>query len=163
MEQDHRTLEHLRRALAGAPLAGSDDGPGLDQLVEALEARLGGLIPLRWRDVRAAEVVLDEVAREFEGEDRSSRRPGRRSPKPGGSCKSTPPPWGTTDRCSNCLSRRRKTWTWPTSCWRRGCACLRDGIRPSVTRPLVWDGPALTGHGAPTLFSATRAAWRLTL
>src|SRR5581483_8729343 len=69
VKQDHRTLEHLRRALAGAPLSGGGDGPGLGQLVEALEARLRGLIPLRWRDVRAAEVVLEEVAREFGGED----------------------------------------------------------------------------------------------
>jgi hypothetical protein len=75
VDQDRRLLEHLRRATSEARFAEVEgESIDLDTLIETLEARLRNLIPLRWRDARTAETVLEKVAREFEGEDPSEAR-----------------------------------------------------------------------------------------
>lgn len=41
----------------------------IDEVIDALHTTLREMVPARWRELRTAEVVLEEVAAEFDGED----------------------------------------------------------------------------------------------
>jgi hypothetical protein len=56
-------LDQGESGLNGAP------GSGIEALSDRLEAEIRSGIELRWRQLRAIELVLDEVAAEFDGED----------------------------------------------------------------------------------------------
>jgi len=45
------------------------EGSTWAQLGDDLTELISKALPLRWREIRATEIVLDEVAREFDGED----------------------------------------------------------------------------------------------
>ena len=76
-----RAQDELRRGPTDAVLhllggtAADDSKPAkknrhrIDEAVEALCTTLHEMVPARWRELRTAEVVLDEVAAEFDGED----------------------------------------------------------------------------------------------
>jgi hypothetical protein len=70
VEQDRQTLGHLRRTTTDLTFAEVEgERFGLSTMIEGLEKRLRNVLPLRWRDARTAEVVLDQIAAEFGGED----------------------------------------------------------------------------------------------
>jgi len=79
VEAERRDREKAREALASSPSIGRmirDTNPKADlprsygdEITDALEKGLRAAWVQRWQELRAAEIVLDEVAREFDGED----------------------------------------------------------------------------------------------
>jgi len=79
VEQERRDREKAREALAASPSIGRmlrETNPKVklprsygDEIAEALETGLRAAWEQRWQELRAAEIVLDEVAKEFDGED----------------------------------------------------------------------------------------------
>jgi hypothetical protein len=75
VDADRRTLALLREALTEPPLLGllGDELPGpkqtLSGLIDLLQQGLAQSIASGWREVRAIELVVDDVASEFAGED----------------------------------------------------------------------------------------------
>ncbi len=75
VEADQRNLEHLQKALTQTPLARMVEGElpadedSVSDLAELLEESMKRAVVQAWQELRAVEVVLDEAAAEFDGED----------------------------------------------------------------------------------------------
>ncbi len=68
MEGDRKTLAHLQLALE-KPHKLSGERVGLSEVIGEQTARIQAGMRMRWEDVRALEIVIDEIAAEFGGED----------------------------------------------------------------------------------------------
>jgi hypothetical protein len=75
VDADRRTLALLREVLTETPLlrllapASVGEPPTLEGLADALQQSLSRSVVTGWQEVRAMELVVDDVAAEFGGED----------------------------------------------------------------------------------------------
>ncbi len=68
VDGDRKTLAHLQLALE-KPHKLSGERAGLSEVIGEQTARIQAGMQMRWEDVRAVEIVIDEIAAEFGGED----------------------------------------------------------------------------------------------
>ncbi len=70
VDGDRKSLAHLQLALEKPVTDRSGGRTSLSTVIEGHIAALQAGIQMRWEDVRALEIVIDEIAAEFGGEDR---------------------------------------------------------------------------------------------
>ena len=85
--------------------------PVWGNIVETLRATVREDVELRWRELRAVEVILEEVVPEFDGEDPAAPSSGGKSRRPRSRSRRSGREWDYSVNTLTCRSLTRSFWS----------------------------------------------------